>query len=115
MNRFRFKEKLITPVAWQVWLTYIRFEGKNCGKKRPVLVTETNGSSCKVIEITGKSPSYASDIPVTDLNTAGLGMESTIQVRKTMTVPKTSLRTYMGTLSYTDRNNVKNAIVRREY
>jgi len=114
-NKFRFKEKRTTPAPWQVRYAYIGFEGKSGGKIRPVLVTETDGQFCTIMEITGKSPLFSSDIPITDLNTAGLRMESTIQVQKTKTVPKASLRTCLGTLSYRDRNNVKNVIKRREF
>jgi len=113
MNKFKFKKESPAPAVWQVWLAYVEFEGDDIGKRRPVLVTETSGSSCTIIEITSKPPSCASDIAITDLDIAGLGKASVIQVQKMRTVQKTSLKSYLGTLSYGDRNIVKNAIWRR--
>jgi len=113
MNKIRFKKEHPAPAAWQIWLTFVHFEGNDGGKKRPVLVTGTNGPSCTIAEITSKPPLCESDILITDIDSAGLGRESTIQVRKTMTIPRTSLTSYLGTLSYSDRNAVKDAINRR--
>ena len=113
MNKIRFKKEVITPAVWQIWLAYIRFDGSDGGKKRPVLVTETNGPSCTIAEITSKPPADVTDVPVIDISTAGLGRESVIQVRKMRTVSKTSLMTYLGTISYADRDRVKDALGRR--
>ncbi|MCL2712549.1 MAG: type II toxin-antitoxin system PemK/MazF family toxin [Methanomassiliicoccaceae archaeon] len=112
MNKFRFKKESITLSKWQMWLAYIRFDGNDGGKKRPVLITEANGQSCTIIEVSGRPPSDVYDVPVIDMVTAGLNRESVIQVRKMRTVSKESLRSYLGTLSYVDRDRVKNAIKR---
>lgn len=115
MNKIRFKKELIVPSVWQVWLAYIPFEGNDGGKKRPVLVTETNGTSCTIAEITSRPPSDVYDISVIDINTAGLGRESAIQVRKIKTISRSSLTSYLGSLSSVDRGRVKDAINRREH
>jgi len=113
MNKIRFNKEHPAPSAWQVWLTYVHFEGNEGGKKRPVLVIETNGSACKIAEITSKPPSCESDIQVADIDSAGLGRESVIQIWKTRTTPRSDLRAYLGTLSYDDRDVVKEALGRR--
>ena len=110
MNKIRFKKEHPAPAAWQIWLTFVHFEGNEGGKKRPVLVTSTNGASCTITEITSKPPLCESDILISDFDSAGLGRESVIQVRKTMTISRASLTSYLGTLSYSDRNTVKDAI-----
>jgi len=115
MNKVRYKKEVITPTAWQIWHTYVLFEGNDYGKKRPVLVRETNGLFCTIMEITSKPPSHETDVPIDDLVTAGLGKESVVQVRKTRTIPKASLEEYRGFLSHSDRNRVKDAIRRIGY
>jgi len=110
MNKIGFNKEPPAPAVWQVWLTHVRFEGKDDGKKRPVLVTETNGPICTILEITSKAPTRASDVPVTDLDIAGLGKDSVIRVHKKQTIPRTSLGSYMGYLSYGDKNIVKDTL-----
>lgn len=113
MNKIRLKKEYYAPSVWQVWLAYIRFEGSDGGKKRPVLVIGTNGPSCTIAEITGRPPSDAPDVPLMDLITAGLGRESAVRIDKIRTIPKDSLRSYLGKLSCADRDSVKEAIKRR--
>lgn len=111
MTKIPLKKKLNkTPAPWQVWFTFLPFEGSNSGKKRPVLVTEVNGISCNILEITSQQPLYDADISIADLNAAGLNQNSVVQIRKTRIISKESLGSYMGTLSREDRDNVKNAI-----
>jgi len=110
MSKFRLKKKIVTPSAWQVWITYVPFEDDTSGKKRPVLVTETNGLSCTIAEISSKSPTYGSDIHVFDIVTAGLEKESVVKTWKTRTVPRKSLMCKLGYLSSTDRCRVKEVI-----
>jgi len=115
MNKMRFNKEHPAPVTWQVWLAYVHFEGNEGGKKRPVLVIETRGSSCTIAEITSKPPTCLTDIPISDTDTAGLGRESVIQTRKTRTISKTNLKSYLGALSYSDRNAVKDIVGRRGF
>jgi len=110
MSKIRFNKESPAPSVWHVWLANIRFEGNNGGKKRPVLVTETNGQFCTILEISSKQSSYTPGIPVTDLDMAGLGRESVIRIQKARVVPKASLVSYLGVLSYGDRNTVKDAL-----
>ena len=95
--------------AWQVWLTYVKFEGNVGGKKRPVLVTGVKGDSCSIMEITSQIPEYITDVPITDLISAGLDKESAIQTRKRRTIQRDSLIDCMGILSVEDRYSVKRA------
>jgi Growth inhibitor len=103
-------KKQPVPVPWQVWFTYISFDGCSGGKRRPVLITEVNGSSCQVLEITSQQSRYSADVPITDLYTAGLYQNSVVKVRTTRTISKESLKECCGTLSRDDRNKVKNSI-----
>jgi len=110
MNKIRYKKNNTSPAKWQVWLTYVGFDGSEGGKKRPVLVTGVAGNSCSIMEISSQPPAYESDIPLIDPYWAGLSKESVIQTRKVSAVRKESLRLYLGDLSEDDRRRMRGLV-----
>ena len=110
MSKIRPNREHSDPEAWQVWLAYVHFEGNDGGKERPVLVIETNGSSCTIAEITSKPPVSESDIQVTDLHSAGLGRASVIRAGNIRRISRPYLSSFMGTLSNCDRDATKELI-----
>ena len=98
------------PEAWQVWFAYVHFEGNDGGKERPVLVIETNGSTCAIAEITSKPQIFESDIHVTDLHSAGLGRASVIKAGNIKKISRPYLSSFLGTLSDSDRDAVEELI-----
>ena len=98
------------PEAWQVWFAYVHFEGNDGGKERPVLVIETNGSTCAIAEITSKPQIFESDIHVTDLHSAGLGRASVIKAGIIKKISRPYLSSFLGTLSDSDIDAVKEII-----
>ena len=110
MSKIRPNREHPDPEAWQVWLAYVHFEGNDGGKERPVLVIETNGSSCAIAEITSKPPTLESDFQVTDLRSAGLGRASVIRAGNIREISRPYLSSFMGTLSDCDRDAMKELI-----
>ena len=108
MNRIRYKKPNVRLSAWQIWLAYVRYEGSSEGKKRPVLVTEVRGDTCTVAEITSQPPAHATDVPILYMYHTGLNKDSVVQTRKRRTVPRDSLRDYMGYLTGEDIQRVRN-------
>lgn len=88
-------------------MVFLRFDGLNEGKKRPVLVIGTNGNMCSIAEISSQPPAYTSDVELVEWNMAGLDRESIVQTGKTRTVARDSLREYKGKLSGNDIRRVK--------
>jgi len=110
MNKIRYKKDITAPSMWQVWWACIKYDGADGYKKRPVLVMGTDGNECTIAEMSSRSPSYKTDVPVMDLVHAGLTKESVVKTQTLRTIPKDSLRSRIGYLSYTDRDRVKSAV-----
>ena len=107
MNKIRYK-KDTTPVSrWQVWMTWVDFAGSIGGKRRPVLVTEIKGDLCKIAEISSQPPTCESDVPILDLNGAGLFTESVVRTNRIRWIPIKSLDELRGRLMSEDRQDVK--------
>ena len=113
MNKIRYRKDIAAPSMWQVWWACVKYDGTEGYKKRPVLVMGTDEKECTIAEMSSRPPSYKTDVPVMDLVHAGLMRESVIKTQTLRTIPKDSLRSRLGQLSYVDRDRVKKAITAR--
>lgn len=102
---------MVTYNSWQIVAVPFPFTDKNQTKKRPALVINksdfqtTQGHVILLMITSAKNSNWSSDIPITDLKSAGLNNPSVIRF-KMFTLDERLIIKETGTLVKKDREEV---------
>lgn len=82
---------------WDVWLADVRFDDIPDSKRRPVIVTEDNGTSVLVLKCTSK-PARRGEYVLRYWQDAGLMVETTVRIAKILELDEKSFIKNLGRL-----------------
>jgi mRNA interferase MazF len=98
---------MMTIQAGELWLADIPFTDGSASKRRPVLVLWLDAADAIVAVVTSAHPRTVSDIRLTDWQTAGLRVASTVRLARLDCLEQTLLTRKLGTISNIDAKHLK--------
>lgn len=95
------------PQPGEIWLANIPFTGGTVSKIRPVLVLWLDAADAVVAAVTSAPPRSSSDVALTEWQSAGLRVASTVRLSRLDCLEQTILRRKLGRISPNDGAQLK--------
>lgn len=89
------------------WIANIPFTDGSAAKKRPVLILWLDGRDAIVAAVTSSPPRTSTDIAVTDWQTSGLRVPSTVRLSRLDCLEQSLMLAKIGTVSATTAAIIK--------
>jgi mRNA interferase MazF len=94
-----------------ILLASLAFSDAQGSKRRPVMVVHDFGDEdLLVVPVTSHSVRSSNDVEVSDWNSAGLKLPSTVRVEKLATIAKSCVARQLGELTEQDRSAVERTL-----
>jgi mRNA interferase MazF len=90
----------------EIWLADIPFTNGAASKIRPVLVLWLDASDVVVAAVTSAPPRSSTDVPLTDWQSEGLRVASTVRLSRLDCLEQILLRRKLGSLSADDARKI---------
>jgi mRNA interferase MazF len=91
----------------EFWLANIQYTDQTSSKKRPVLVLWLDAADAVVAVVTSALPRSATDVPLSNWQTSGLRVASTVRLSRLDCLEHTLLLHRLGSLSASDAHQLK--------
>jgi mRNA interferase MazF len=98
---------MMTIQPGDLWLANIPFTNGSGAKKRPVLVLWLDAQDLVVAAVTSASPRSVTDVPLTDWQSSGLRVPSTVRLSRLDCLEQSLLLAKLGHLSVGDAQHIQ--------
>jgi mRNA interferase MazF len=98
---------MMTVKAGELWIAEITFTDGSVSKKRPILILWIDGDDVVVAAVTSSKPRTQTDVVLTDWETCGLRVASTVRLSRLDCLERSLLIKKLGELSASDAEALK--------